>query len=52
MAIPVGVISQVADILLLTIALMQRITGKTREEVLKAIKEEGIKTNELLKKLR
>lgn len=52
MAIPIALISQVADILLLTLSLMQKVTGKTREEVLKAIVSEEIKTNELLKKLR
>jgi len=50
--IPVAIINQVSDILLLSVMLMQQITGKSREEVLDAIKEEGIKTDDLLKKLR
>ena len=52
MAIPVEIINRTADLLLRTIALMQQISGKSREEVLRAIADEGIKTDELLKKLR
>lgn len=49
---PVTIINQIADIVLLSIMLMQQITGKSRDEVLEAMKYEGIKTDELLKKLR
>ena len=50
--ITVAVISQVADLVLLSLALLQKITGKTRAEVLAACKAESTKTDELLKKLR
>lgn len=42
----------VTDIMLKSIILMQEISQKSREEVLSALKDEGIKTNELLEKLR
>ncbi len=46
------VASGVSDILLLSIIVLQLITNKSRTEVLEAIKDEGTKTDELLKKLR
>ena len=49
---PVAVISQIADIIFLSISLMQQITGKSMAEVLEIIKEEEAKTDELLEKLR
>ena len=52
MTIPVGLINQIADLFILSLSLMQKITGKTREEVLAAAAKAEIKTDELLKKLR
>lgn len=52
MAIPLYVINKVADLFILSISLMQTVTGKTKEEVLKAAAEAEIKTDELIKKLR
>ena len=48
----IGTISKLADILLLSLILLQQITGKSRDEVLEAIKDESAKTDELIKKLR
>lgn len=45
-------INKVADILLLTLILLQGITGKSRQEVLNAISDESTKTDELIAKLR
>jgi len=45
-------IDKISDIILLSLILLQNITGKSREEVLQAIKDEGIKTDELIAKLR
>jgi len=47
-----AVVSKIADILLLSLMLLQEITNKSREEVLDMIKNESIKTDELLKKLK
>ena len=52
MTIPLGMISQVADLVLLTVMLLQDITGKSRQQVLDAIMDENIETDELLKRLR
>jgi len=48
----IGAISKVTDILLLSLILLQQITGKSRDEVLAAIKDESAKTDELIAKLR
>jgi len=48
----IDTVNGITDILLLSLILLQQITGKSREEVLQAIKDEGIKTDELLAKLR
>jgi len=45
-------INKIADILLLSLILLQNITGKSRAEVLDAIKDESAKTDELIRKLR
>lgn len=49
---PIDAANKVADILLISLMLLQQITGKSREEVLEAIKDESARTNELLDKLR
>lgn len=48
----IDTIDKITDILLISLMLLQQITGKSREEVLEAIKDENQKTDELLKKLR
>jgi len=48
----IDTVNGITDILLLSLILLQQITGKSREEVLLAIKDEGIKTDELIAKLR
>lgn len=45
-------IDKISDILLISLMLLQQITGKSRQEVLDAMKDEGIKSDELLKQLR
>ena len=52
MSVPIGVISQVADLLLMTLMLLQDITGKSREQILDSIMDENIKTDELLEELK
>ncbi len=47
-----GTIDKIADILLISLMLLQEISGKSRAEVLESIKDEGIKTDELINKLR
>lgn len=49
---PFDTVDKITDILLISLMLLQQITGKSREEVLEAIRDEGQKTDELLKKLR
>jgi len=48
----IDAIEKVTDILLLSLILLQGITGKSREEVFKAIDEESRRTDELLSRLR
>lgn len=48
----IDAINKVADILLLSLILMQQLTGKSREEVLAAIADESAKTDGLISKLR
>jgi len=45
-------IDKATDLLFLTLMILQEVSGKTQEEVLEAIKTEGAKTDELLKKLK
>ena len=45
-------VDKIADILLISLMLLQQISGKSREEILESIKDEGVKTDELLSKLR
>lgn len=48
----IDAIDKVTDIMLLSLILLQGITGKSREEILEAIKDESAKTDELLEKLK
>ena len=45
-------IDKTIDIILLSLTLLQQVSGKSQEEILEMIKEEGEKTDALLKKLR
>jgi len=45
-------IDKTIDIILLSLAMLQEVTNKPQDEILDMIKEEGEKTDELLKKLR
>lgn len=48
---PTAVIGGLINLILRTIKLLQEVTGKSREEVLDAIKAESAKTDALLQKL-
>jgi len=48
----IDAINKVADILLLSLMLLQQITGKSRDEVLSAIADESSRTDELISRLR
>ena len=48
----IDAVDKLTDILFLTLMLIQQISSKTQDEILDAIKTEGAKTDELLKKLR
>ena len=48
----IDTIDKVTDIVLLSLMLLQQISGKSRDEVLNAIRDEDGKTDELIKKLR
>jgi len=45
-------VDALSNIILLSLFLMQQITGKTKEETMKMIDQEGIKTDALLMKLK
>lgn len=45
-------INNITDILLVTLSLLQQITGKSKEEVLDAISKEDKRTDELIERLR
>ena len=45
-------IDKVTDIVLLSLMLLQQISGKSKDEVLNAIRDEDGKTDDLIKKLR
>ena len=47
-----NIVDKVSDIILMSLILLQEVSGKSREEILEAIKDEGIKTDDLIKRLR
>lgn len=49
---PIDTANKAADILLISLMLLQQITGKSKEEVLTAIKDESQRTDELIARLR
>jgi len=48
----IELIDKALDLVIISIALLQEISGKSREEILDAIKSEEAKTDKLLEKLR